>query len=70
MKKIIFGALLVLMLFAFVGCGEKDLNCIQCLGSGKCTTCLGSGERDGYDCSGCNGTGECYRCYGTGEYHY
>ncbi|MBE6348077.1 MAG: hypothetical protein E7064_03925 [Spirochaetaceae bacterium] len=70
MKKIIFGALLVLMLFAFVGCGEKDFTCSQCAGSGECTFCFGSGERNGYDCSDCNATGKCYKCMGTGEYHY
>lgn len=70
MKKLIFGLLFVLMLFVFVGCGEKDFTCSQCAGSGECTSCFGTGVSYESDCSSCNGTGKCYKCMGTGEYHY
>lgn len=68
MKKIIFGALLVLMLFAFVGCGQQEFTCTQCQGSGDCTSCFGTGEGYDGDCHSCNGSGECYKCMGTGTY--
>lgn len=68
MKKIIFGALLVLMLFAFVGCTVSTI-CTICQGSGICNNCYGTGTDSFNDeCYKCSGSGTCFKCMGTGLY--
>lgn len=67
MKKIIFGALLVLMLFAFVGCSVSTI-CTICQGSGQCNACFGTGTDTVGDCNQCSGSGTCFKCMGTGLY--
>ena len=61
--------------------GQRDVwvDCMNCMGSGKCPSCHGNGwcvstwsdgsYNDTYQCPICHGGGRCQMCYGT-KGHY
>ena len=76
MKRKTFVVLLACMLavsvtVGFASCGVKEVTCVQCQGTGKCSSCNGTGQDyANHTCGTCKGSGKCYRCKGTGTYKY
>ena len=76
MKRKTFVVLLACLLavsvvVVFASCGVKETVCVQCQGTGKCSSCNGSGQAyNNHTCGTCQGSGKCYRCKGTGTYKY
>ena len=74
MKKKILGFILACAVLSIgvASCGGvKEETCVQCQGTGQCSTCNGSGKLNAKDsCYSCRGSGKCYRCKGTGKYKY
>ena len=64
-------ALAVSVAVVFASCGAKETTCVQCQGTGRCSSCNGTGNDYGtHTCGTCKGSGKCYRCKGTGKYKY
>ena len=76
MRRKTFIVLLACMLavsvtIGFASCRVKEVTCVQCQGTGKCSSCNGIGQDyDNHTCGTCQGSGKCYRCKGTGTYKY
>ena len=76
MKRKTFVVLLACLLavsvvVGFASCGVKETVCVQCQGTGKCSSCNGYGQAyNNHTCGACQGSGKCYRCKGTGTYKY
>lgn len=76
MRRKTFIVLLACMLavsvtIGFASCRVKEVTCVQCQGTGKCSSCNGTGQDyDNHTCGTCQGSGKCYRCKGTGTYKY
>lgn len=65
MKRKTFVVLLACMLavsvtVGFASCGVKEVTCVQCQGTGKCSSCNGSGQDyDNHNCGTCESSGKC-----------